>query len=81
MNKDACIVLLPAFVKSISVGQLTLSFVSISSVSDSAERLRPREDPRSKSLRWSVLKVFTCGVRRKLAGCFGLLAGTTEVKI
>lgn len=81
MNKDACIVLLSIFVKSISVGQLTLSFVWVSSVSNSAKWLRPREDPRSKSLRWSVLKVFACGSRDTITACFGLLAGTVEVKI
>ena len=81
MNRDACVVLLPIFVQSIPVGPFTWSLVRVSSVSNSAKWLRPREDPRSKSLRWGALKVFTCGARRKLAGCFGLLAGSVEVKI
>lgn len=63
MTEGTCIVLLPIFVQPISRGQLTLSFVWISSVSNSTNWLKPREDPRSKCLRWSVFNVFSCRAR------------------
>lgn len=47
MTEGACKVVQP-----ISGGQLT-----------STNWLRPREDPRSKCFRWSVLNVFSCGAR------------------